>query len=121
MLRILHFLALFGYLNVLCYEVKYCNIVDFKPVSSSETLLEVVLEEILDVTHPEQHENLPNIFFDDYRILMLILGVLPVILFFCWLVRKLFLFSKEIDHPAYVSKTLCLPGYYTFLYRFRPF
>ncbi len=121
MLRILHFLALFGYLNVLCYEVKYCNVLDFTPVASSETFLEVVLEEILDIAHPDQHENLPDIFFDDYRIIMLTLGVLPIILIFSWLVRRLFLFVKEVDHPDYISKTLCLPGYYTFLYRFRPF
>ncbi|MDR2283587.1 MAG: hypothetical protein LBE37_10275 [Sphingobacterium sp.] len=121
MLRILHFLVLFGYLNVLCYEVQYCNMLDFRPVVSGETFLEVVLEEILDITDSEQQETVPQIFFDDYRILFLSLGVLPTILFVVWLLRKLFLFTKTIKHPRYESKRLCLPGYYTFLYRYRPF
>lgn len=121
MLRLLHFLALFGYLNVLCYEVKYCNIVDFMPVASSETFLEVVLEEVLDFSSSGQDKSLPHIFFDDYRILFLFLGIIPVVIFFTWLLRRLFRVVKEVSHPFYISKTLCLPGYYTFLYRYRPF
>lgn len=119
--RILYFLAFFGYLNVLCYEVKYCNLFDPVPVSSSETLLEVVLEDILDLDHNHENEKLPEIMFDDYRILAMFLGTLPVVLYFSWLLSRLYATSDKIKHRIYYLRRLIFPGYYTFLYRYIPF
>lgn len=121
MFKLLHFLALFGYLNILCFEVKFNNIIDFVPVEASETLLEVVLEEVLDLEHGPADEVLPELVFDEYTIFALALGVLPVVLIFSWLLRIHSSRIKEVKHPIYLSKTICLPGYYKFLYRYRPF
>lgn len=121
MQKILYFLALFGYLNVLCYEVKYCTIAESVPVAASETFLEVVLEDVLDLDHNEDKEEFPVIKFDDYRILASMVSVLPVILFVSWLLRRLYLLNERIKHPVYFLRRLILPGYYTFLYRYRLF
>lgn len=121
MRRVLHIFFLLAYLNILCYEVKYCSFFYSTPVESSETLLEIVLEEVLNLSHSDSQEPIPTILFDDYRILSLALAILPIILFFSWLVRKIFPPLKDNEHPIYLSKTMCLPGYYSFLYRFRPF
>ena len=121
MFRLLHFLALFGYLNVLCLEVKSSDLFGGSTLVANETLVEVVLEEVLDLTHSENAETLPEIIFDEYRIALLILGVLPMVLVFTWLISRMSGFRITHKHPFYLSKTLCLPGYYQFLYRYRPF
>lgn len=118
---LLHFLALFSYLNILCFEVKYGSILDFRPVDSNETLIEVVLEEMLDMSLTDDHESIPEIIYDEYRILVLSLGLAAVVLFFNWLTRNLLLLYNAIKHPIYLSKTICLPGYYSFLFRYSLF
>ncbi|WP_313259861.1 hypothetical protein [Sphingobacterium sp.] len=121
MFRLLHFLALFGYLNVLCLEVKSIDLFGSANVVANETLVEVVLEEVLNLTHPVNSEALPEIIFDDYRILSLFLGLIPLVFIFNWLISRLYRVKSTLKHPFYLSKTLCLPGYYQFLYRYRPF
>lgn len=121
MYKLLYFLALFGYLNVLCYEVKYYNLLESTPIASSETFLEVVLEDILSLEHNHEQEKLPEIMFDDYRILALALAVLPTVLYFSWLLRRIFAANDRIKHSIYYLRRLIFPGYYTFLYRYRPF
>ncbi|MGJ1206417.1 hypothetical protein [Sphingobacterium lactis] len=121
MFRLMYFFALFGYLNILCYEVKSSDLFGFFPVESNETFVEVVLEEVLNMQHPQEGDVLPEIIFDDYRILSLFLGLIPLVLVFTWLIARLREQLTTIKHPLYLSKTLCLPGYYSFLYRYRPF
>ncbi|MCT1525521.1 hypothetical protein [Sphingobacterium hotanense] len=121
MFRFLHFLALFGYLNILCYEVKQTDYFGLATKESNETFVEVVLEEVLNINHSELPESLPGIIFDDYRIFSLLVGFLPMVMVFTWLLSRLINRLKDQDHPFYLSKTLCLPGYYSFLYRYRPF
>ncbi len=121
MQKVLYFLALFGYLNVLCYEVKYCTLAESIPVAASETLLEVVLDDVLHLDHNQDKEEYPVIKFDDYRILGSFFSVLPTILLVSWLLRRLYLLNDSIKHPVYYLRRLILPGYYTFLYRYRLF
>ncbi|MFD1165831.1 hypothetical protein ACFQ2C_09475 [Sphingobacterium daejeonense] len=121
MFRLLHFLALFGYLNVLCLEVKSFDLFGSSTVVANETLVEIVLEDVLDLTHTDNSETLPKIIFDEYRIFSLILGLLPLVLVFTWLISRISRLITTIKHPFYLSKTICLPGYYQFLYRYRPF
>jgi|GEM_PF-369953 len=121
MRKLLYFLAFFGYLNILCYEVKYCSLLDPIPVASSDTFLEVVFEDILELEHNHDKEKFPEIMFDDYRILIMILGVIPAIIYFSWLLRRLYVVNDKISHFIYYLRRSILPGYYTFLYRFRPF
>ncbi len=121
MYKLLYFLAFFGYLNALCYEVKYCYLFDNKPVAASETLLEVVLEDVLNMENNTSKEDFPDIMFDDYRILGLFLGLVPVVLYFSWLLRRFLIINEQVKHTIYYIRRLILPGYYTFLYRYRPF
>lgn len=121
MRQVLYIVSLLAYLNILCYEVKYCSFFYSTPLESNETLLEFVFEEVLNLSHSDSQETIPTIIFDDYRILSLALAILPVVLFFSWLVRRIFPPLKDNEHPTYLSKTMCLPGYYNFLYRLRPF
>lgn len=118
MRRVLYFLALFGYLNVLCYEVKYCTILDSMPIAASDTFLEVVFEDVLDLEHNHAKEEFPDIKFDDYRILSVIVGILPAVLFVLWLLRRLYLRNDKVKHSIYYVRRLIQPGYYTFLYRY---
>jgi len=82
--------------------------------------LEVVLEDIFDVSQTSD-EQLPEMVYDEYRILLLTFGLAPVVLFVAWLLRRFFVYLKQLKHPFYRAKTRCRPGYYLFLYRFRPF
>lgn len=121
MFRLFHFLALFGYLNILCFEVKTCDFFGSGTITTNETLVEVVLEEVLDIKHAENQEIVPSIIFDDYRTMAFFLGILPAIMVVAWLLARVVELLKSLDHPFYLSKTQCLPGYYNFLYRFRLF
>ncbi|MGN5955335.1 hypothetical protein ACP6L2_12055 [Sphingobacterium lactis] len=121
MFRLFHFLALFGYLNMLCYEVNTCGFFGTPSASANETFVEVVLEEVLNLNHAESDKNIPSIVFDDYRTMGFFLGILPAIMIFAWLFSRAIKLLNTLDHPFYFSKTQCLPGYYNFLYRYRPF
>jgi len=101
--------------------VKYCNLFAYTPVASSETFLEIVLDDFFELPHNEDKEVLPEIIFDDYRILILFFSIIPLVLYFSWLLRKLIVKNDSIRHFIYFFKRLITPGYYTFLYRFRPF
>jgi len=121
MYKLLYFLAFFGYLNILCYEVKYCNLKESIPIASNDTLLEVVFDDILDLEHNEEKEILPEIMYDDYRIMVNFISIMPIVLYFSWLLRRLLVANDTIKHTIYYVKRLILPDYYTFLYRYRPF
>lgn len=121
MFRILHFLAIFSYLNVLCFEVKCSELLGYQRVSSNETFVEVVLEEVLNFQHEDGEKNIPVIIYDEYRIFSLLLAVVPLVLIFTWLLSRFLFLQKSVKHPVYLSKTNCLPSYYQFLYRYRPF
>ena len=105
----------------MCFEVKYGNALDLTPIESNETFIEVVLQEVLDLNHEDLPENLPEIIYDEYRISGLSLALIPAVLFFTWLVYDVLLRYKSLKHPIYLSKTICLPGYYSFLSRYRLF
>lgn len=89
----------------------------------TDTLFEFILEDIIHLEScPTADPEDPDIVYEDFRgIVANIHAVLPIIYFF-----KGYLFTKEDiyrcnDHPNYFSKMCCEPGYYTFLYRLRPF
>ncbi|HLS37704.1 MAG TPA: hypothetical protein VK023_05480 [Sphingobacterium bovisgrunnientis] len=121
MMRLLHVIALLSYLNILCFEVKYCYAQNLETIAVGETFIEVVLEDVLNLHHNEEAEKVPEIMYDDYRIFALSLGLLPIVLYFSWILRRIFASNEQIKHTIYYLKRLILPGYYTFLYRYRPF
>lgn len=121
MSRAVHFIALLSYLNILCFEVKYCYMQNFQAVGFGETLIEVVLEDVLDLKQHDNLESIPEIMFDEYRILTLAFGLLPLVFYFSRYFRRIISTNQQIKHIIYYIKRLILPGYYTFLYRYRPF
>lgn len=121
MWRMVHFIALISYLNILCFEVKYCNSFHLQPMAAGETLIEVVLEDMLNLEHQDGEERVPEIMFDDYRIMVLALGIIPLVFYFTWLLRRGYAANDKVKHLIYYLKRLILPGYYTFLYRYRLF
>lgn len=121
LLKLFHFLALFGYLNMLCFEVRFDDLVYSTPVEANETFLELVFEEIFDVDHPEDNTVIPKIIYDEYQIFQSSVGLMPVVLIFAWLLCMVFLLSKVNPPFNRRDKTRNRPGYYTFLYRYRPF
>lgn len=121
LLKLFHFLALFGYLNMLCFEVRVDDLVYLTPIETNETLLELVFEGIFDVDHPEDNTVIPEIIYDEYQIFQSSIGLMPVVLIFAWLLCVVFLLSKASPRSNRKDKTQNRPGYYTFLYRYRPF
>ncbi|MEJ5055076.1 hypothetical protein [Sphingobacterium sp. MYb382] len=119
MFKLLHFLALFGYLNLLSFEVKYADVAEMTPITATDSLLEVLFEDVLNF---ESHsEKLPELMFDDYSNMVKTILLIPLFFILTWLCRKLLLFERIIKHPVYSFNRLPQPGYYTFLYRFFPF
>lgn len=120
-IKLFHFLALFGYLNIMAYEAS-CNTVQNEHVLfDGDSLIEFVLNDILDM--PLTKDSPDNeVMFDEYRIFHPGIYVLPVIFlvaaFFFGLLS--FVIKKE-KHPFYQNKSICLPGYYSFLFRYKPF
>ncbi len=89
----------------------------------TDTLMEYILEDFMDIDgNPIADPEDPDIIYEDYRdITMSLSFILPIFLF---LARDLFINIErflKFDHPNYDSKMCSEPGYYTFLYRLRPF
>ena len=53
----------------------------FNPLEASESFLEIVFEDILQVQPWTEKEIIPDIFYDDYRTLSFMVALMPAILF----------------------------------------
>jgi hypothetical protein len=118
--KLFHFLALFAYLNIIVYEPGL-NPGEHKPYKfDGDSLIEYVLDDLLDVPLSNNLEDIeiPN---ENYRPFNAGIFIMPALLFI-----SIFLFREigrliVIDHPFYRNKSFCLPGYYSFLFRYKPF
>jgi len=119
MKQFLHFLALFGYLNILCFEVRYGNIIDLTPIESNETFIEIVLEKVFKFGQSEIPQHLPEIIYDEYRISDSAIGLAVVVFVVAWVCTHILLLTNSVTHPVYSSRTKFLPGYYSFLTRYQ--
>lgn len=120
-LKLFHFLALFGYLNILVYEAGCNTIQNGQSLFDGDSLIEFVLNDVLDIPVKQNNPD-SEVMYDDYRIFHSGIYVLPVLFlitaFFFGLLP--FIIKKE-SHPLYRNKSICLPGYYSFLFRYKPF
>lgn len=117
--KIFHLLILFAYLNLLTYDS--FSSATGQVVHAGETIVEYFLDDVLDLDPIQSSHEEKVLLQDDYRIFAVNNQVLPIFIFVFGIVFTALCFAKDHEHPFYRSKTLCRPGYYRFLYRFRPF
>lgn len=120
-IRLFHFLALFGYMNIISYEAS-CNTLQNGPaLFDGDSLIEFVLNDVLDIPLEKQVPD-AEVLFDEYRIFQSGVYVLPILfLLAAFSFGLLFFIIKKEYHPFYRNKSICLPGYYSFLFRYKPF
>ena len=119
--KLFHFLALFGYLNIIAYQASCNSSESSRAVFDGDSLIEFVLNDILDVPLEKQSPD-NDVLFDEYRISHSSVSVLPVLLFLVsFFFGQRFEIVKKLSHPIYQAKSNCLPGYYSFLFRYKPF
>lgn len=119
--KILSLFTLLTYINTITYydEVSLQQSTDFG--LESETLIEFLLEDILEVPIKGDSED-PDVQYDDYRYGH-VSGVMPP---FKW--REVSLYKpapfellRDDTNTLFDSKIICQPGYYTYLFLLKPF
>lgn len=117
--KFFHFLGLFAYLNIIVYEAGF-NVLSKDTMLDGHSLVEYVIDDLLDL--PKSHVQDLKIPNEDYRLAKAATPALGVIAFFlCFFLYKQFLRVEVTEHPFYKARSFCLPGYYSFLFRLKPF
>ncbi|MFD2967390.1 hypothetical protein [Sphingobacterium bambusae] len=122
LLRLVHYFVLLSYLNILGYEAS-ANIPEIEDdyLMNGESLLEFVLDDVLDLPVNKETDDV-EIRYEEYRAIPYPDYILPL---FVLVLGAFFLFrplTKDQKHPVYdAKKRQIIPGYYSFLYRLKPF
>lgn len=117
-IKFFHFLGLFAYLNIIVYEADSTT-ANKSTVLVGDSLVEYFVDDLLDF--PKSTTDDPEIPHEDYRHFKAGSHVLAVaVILICFLFSRQLL-PSSIEHPFYKAKSFCLPGYYSFLFRFKPF
>lgn len=123
-IKIFHFLALFGYLNILFYEAGVNTNARVTNAAiqyfTGDSLLEFVLDDVLDIPI-EIPEKDSEVQFDDYRIFNFNHQILSIFIFVLGILYSAYSILKHKKHPLYSKKNSCLSGYYQYLYRYSLF
>ena len=119
--KLIHCLVLFSYLNILTYEVG----INREPmpqalILNGESLLEFVLDDVLDIPIDSEGEDV-EIIYDDYRTTSIQYQIIPILIFLLGCIFAVALSAKPNAHPYYSGNRQIAPGYYTFLYRYSLF
>ncbi len=121
--KLVHFFVLLCYINILAYEVGGNSYVENRTsILNGESILEFVLDDVLDLPISKSASDV-EILYEEYRTTQQQAYLLPAILV------VLFSFGlaiapivERIKHPLYTGKKRqIIPGYYAFLYRYKPF
>jgi len=122
LLKLVHYFVLLSYINIIAYEGGEGNAVHSDDsLLNGESLLEFVLDDVLDLPVDEDAKDV-EIRYDEYRALSYQYFVLPVFVLFLGTLFSLRQVEERIKHPLYDGKKRqIVPGYYTFLYRLKPF
>ena len=120
--KIIHTLVLLCYLNILAYQPETGTAVRHDDsLFNGESLLEKVLDDVLDVPIDESTDDV-EIQYEDYRSLEQTVVVLSPFLLVLAILFSFEQFASYIKHPVYSGKKRhIIPGYYTYLHRFQPF
>jgi len=122
LLKLVHYFVLLSYLNILGYEAS-ANIPEIEDdyLMNGESLLEFVLDDVLDLPVDKETDDV-EIRYEEYRFIPYPDYILPLFVLF---LGAMFLFrplTKVQKHPVYdAKKRQIIPGYYSFLYRLKPF
>lgn len=121
--KLVHFFVLLCYINILAYEVGgNCYAENRTSILNGESILEFVLDDVLDLPISESAEDV-EILYEEYRTTQqqahLSPAILVLLISFGFSIDPL---VERIKHPIYTGKKRqIIPGYYAFLYRFKPF
>jgi hypothetical protein len=117
--KFLHIIGLFAYLNIIVYEAGF-NALSKDTVLDGHSLVEYVIDDLLDLPKTNvQDLKIPN---EEYRLAKASMPTIGAIAFFlCFFLYRQVLRTQVVEHPSYKARSLCLPGYYSFLFRLKPF
>lgn len=117
--KLFHLIGLFAYLNIIVYEAGF-SAVSKDTTLDGHSIVEYVVDDLLNLPKTNiQDIKVPN---EEYRMVKAATPVLGAIAFFlCFFLYRQFLVTKVTDHPFYRARSFCLPGYYSFLFRLKPF
>lgn len=120
-IKLFHFLSLFAYLNIIVYEAGASPAVDKQYNFAGDSIIEFVLDDIMDIPMKTNGNDI-EIPYEKYRVFQTGNFIMPELLFFF----LIFAFTSicktiKISHPLYQNKSFCLPGYYSYLFRLKPF
>lgn len=121
MTKILSFLTLLTYINTITYLNSHGGYVIENPTDESETLIEYMLEDILHI--PVQHASEdPDVQHDEYRCSSLSSALLPLKTKETSSSNLIPIYQLANDGThSFDTKIICQPGYYTYLFRLKPF
>lgn len=119
-LRLLHLLILFFYLNSTVYEPGSASSSSLS-LSGGNSLIEFFLSDLLEIPGSTDVKELDMV-NENYQPVNIIICIFPAVIFFL----SFFLFRKTGKvvlsiHPFYRTKSFCLQTCYSYLFRLKPF
>ncbi|QBQ42396.1 hypothetical protein [Sphingobacterium psychroaquaticum] len=119
-LKLIHFFVLLCYVNILAYEVGV-NAHTHEGILNGESILEFVLDDVLDIPISKTSEDV-TIPYDEYRSMSHQSYLIPLFVFLITISFAIASVMEQPKHPKYDGKKRQIfPGYYAFLYRYKPF
>lgn len=117
--KFFHIVGLFAYLNIIVYEAGF-NALSKDTTLDGHSLVEYVIDDLLDLPKTNIEDlRIPN---EEYRVVKAATPALAAIAFFlCFFLYRQLISTRVVEHPSYKARSLCLPGYYSFLFRLKPF
>jgi len=120
--KLLYILVLIAYVNTVFYQEGHMHGTNTSQVIDGAPLVEILLEDVLDIPHHESSNPVTDIQYDDYRPStaqwVLALPLIRVIELYIIPVIDLEVRRTYVDFNTGIS---CLLGYYTYLFRLKPF
>ncbi len=117
--KLFYILGLFAYLNTIVYEAGFSSVSNDNALDG-HSLVEYVFDDLLNYSGTTTQDiKVPN---EEYRTVKAATPAFAAVAFFlCFFLYRQFTATAEISHPFYKARSFCLPGYYSFLFRLKPF